>query len=247
MDNDTTSSAADLTPNPKQKLHPKPDYWYARGALACVIIIQLVLHDTLQPGLPGLPSWVLPAAEFALLLVLLFASFKDRCNHHRAARTLEAITGTSRVVRGLSIVLIGVITGLNVLTLVSLIMSLLSVGKVDDAQLLDDAAILWVSNMVCFALCYWELDCGGPSVRETAAEQRPDFLFANMALPAPLSVPWTPRFIDYLFLSFTNASAFSPTDALPLSGRAKLLMMVQASVSLTTVAVVAARAVNILA
>jgi hypothetical protein len=135
---------------------------------------------------------------------------------------------------------------LNVVTLILLIKALLAASKTNGAQLLDDAAILWVSNMVCFALCYWELDRGGPSVRETPTEQSPDFLFANMTLPVHLIVPWTPRFIDYLFVSFTNASAFSPTDALPLSGRAKILMMIQAGVSLTTVAIVAVRAVNIL-
>ncbi len=242
MNNDTTG----LIPNPLPTLQPHPDYWYARGALACVIIIQLVLHNGLQPGLADLPNWVLPAVEFGLLVVLAFASIKDRRSHLQASRTLEAITGTSKVVRALSIFLVGVITLLNLVTLVLLIKSLLAIETADGAQLLDDAAILWVSNMVCFALCYWELDRGGPSVRETSTQLGPDFLFANMTLPERLMVPWTPRFIDYLFVSFTNASAFSPTDALPLSGRAKALMMVQAGVSLTTVAIVAARAVNIL-
>jgi uncharacterized membrane protein YhaH (DUF805 family) len=242
MNNNTTNNVTTTG----LKLHPRPDYWYARGALACVIIIQLVLHNELQPGLADLPNWVLPAAEFGLLVVLAFASIKDRRNHHQASRRLEAITGTSKLVRILSIFLIGVITVLNLVTLILLIRALLAASKTNGSQLLDDAAILWISNMVCFALCYWELDRGGPSVRETPTEQTPDFLFANMTLPDRLIVPWTPRFIDYLFVSFTNASAFSPTDALPLSGRAKILMMVQAGVSLTTVAIVAARAVNIL-
>jgi uncharacterized membrane protein len=231
---------ADIVPR------PHPDFWYARGALACVIVMQLLLNQGLQLTATSIPYWALPALEMGLLLLLSFTSTRDRIGHHRAGRVLESVTGTSQAVQVFASCLIGVITLVNLLTLLNLIKALLTPGEADGAQLLDDAAILWISNMVCFALCYWEMDRGGPTRRETPAQSAPDFLFPNMTLPKALDRPWTPRFIDYLFLSFTNASAFSPTDALTLTGRAKCVMMVQAGVSLLTIAIVAARAVNIL-
>lgn len=95
-------------------------------------------------------------------------------------------------------------------------------------------------------LWYWTLDRGGPAARGLTRHSRPDFLFAQMTIEQG-DESWSPGFIDYLFLAFTNATAFSPTDTLPLSGRAKLLMMAQSGISLLTIALVAARAVNILA
>jgi hypothetical protein len=83
MNNNTTNNVTTTG----LKFHPRPDFWYARGALACVIIIQLVLYNELQPGLADLPNWILPAAEFGLLVVLAFASIKDRRGHFQASRT----------------------------------------------------------------------------------------------------------------------------------------------------------------
>ena len=105
---------------------------------------------------------------------------------------------------------------------------------------------IWLTNVIVFALWYWEVDRGGPAARANARKTHPDFLFAQMSSPELVDKDWEPTFVDYLFLSFTNATAFSPTDVLPLTRWAKLTMMLQSAVSLSTVALVIARAVNIL-
>jgi len=97
-----------------------------------------------------------------------------------------------------------------------------------------------------FALWYWELDRGGPDARRRPRHRQPDFLFPQMVTPACAGPRWAPGFVDYLYVSFTNATAFSPTDTMPLTPWAKMLLLLQALASLLTVALVAARAVNIL-
>jgi hypothetical protein len=103
-----------------------------------------------------------------------------------------------------------------------------------------------LTNVIVFALWYWELDRGGPASRAAARRIHPDFLFPQMSVPDLVHPDWEPAFVDYLFLAFTNATAFSPTDTMPLSRWAKMAMMVQASISVVVVALVIARAVNIL-
>jgi uncharacterized membrane protein len=116
----------------------------------------------------------------------------------------------------------------------------------DAGPLLITGAAIWLTNVIVFSLWYWELDRGGPVARAHATRAHPDFLFAQMQNPELAPSDWEPGFADYLYLSFTNATAFSPTDVLPLSRWAKLTMMLQSAVSLATVALVIARAVNIL-
>jgi hypothetical protein len=112
--------------------------------------------------------------------------------------------------------------------------------------LLLNGGVIWLTNVLVFALWYWELDRGGPVGRALAVKHHPDFLFPQMATPQMAPPDWEPWFPDYFYLSFTNATAFSPTDTLPLSRWAKMLMALQSAVSLSTVALVIARAVNIL-
>ena len=112
--------------------------------------------------------------------------------------------------------------------------------------LLLDAAAIWLTNMVAFALWFWSLDRRGPASLSIDETGPPDFLFSAMLRDAGSEAGWRPGFVDYLYLAFTNATALSPADTLPLTGRAKLLMMLEACVSLLTIVVVAARAVNIL-
>jgi uncharacterized membrane protein len=120
-----------------------------------------------------------------------------------------------------------------------------TMGK-DATVLLLTGAAIWLTNVIVFSLWYWDLDRGGPVARALATRTNPDFLFAQMQAPELAPPDWEPGFVDYLYLSFTNATAFSPTDVLPLSRWAKLMMMLQSVVSLVTVALVIARAVNIL-
>jgi hypothetical protein len=140
-----------------------------------------------------------------------------------------------------------VITLMNFGALVELIRALL-IGTAENGRtLLLDAVNIWVTNIIVFALWFWGIDGGGPAVRATQGQPAFEFLFPQATVARQTAQPFSPGFVDYLFLSFTNATAFSPTDTLPLSHRAKLLMMAEAMISLLTIAFVAARAVSILA
>jgi hypothetical protein len=119
-------------------------------------------------------------------------------------------------------------------------------GHQEPADVLFAGAVIWLTNVFVFALWFWELDRGGPATRANARQIHPDFLFAQMTVPDLVAEDWEPTFVDYLYLAFTNATAFSPTDTMPLTRGAKLAMMAQAAVSITVVALVIARAVNIL-
>ena len=136
----------------------------------------------------------------------------------------------------------------NGASLVLLVRKLLHGGFSDGATLLGAAAAVWLTNMVVFGLLYWELDRGGPLGRVGARKgpAHPDLQFPQDSAPDSAAEGWRPEFLDYLFVSLTSSTAFSPTDTLPLTRRAKALMGSQALVSLLTVGLVAARAVNVL-
>ena len=119
--------------------------------------------------------------------------------------------------------------------------------SVCECPLLFAGAVLWLTNVLIFGIWYWELDRGGPARRlaQSNASRPPDFLFPQMTQPG-LAPGWRPGFVDYLYTSYTNATAFSPTDTMPLSAMAKLLMAIQSLIALTTILLVVARAVNVL-
>jgi len=117
-------------------------------------------------------------------------------------------------------------------------------GELTGLQLLTSSIAVWITNALAFSLVYWQLDRGGPEARVRHAGGRPDWQFPQDEAQDPAG--WQPGFVDYLALGYTTATAFSPTDALPLTGRAKLLMMFESTVSLVTVLIVAARAINVL-
>ena len=137
----------------------------------------------------------------------------------------------------------------NVLGVVVLVASLIahSATRITGAQLLASGGAVWLTNAIAFGLAFWELDCGGPVARALAIESRkPDFQFPQDENPQLARDGWAPRLWDYFYLSLTNAMAFSPTDAMPLTRTAKALMAAESMLSLVTVLLVAARAVNIL-
>lgn len=146
------------------------------------------------------------------------------------------------------IVLIGLINAANLVSLVFVVNALLSGRRGGSAELIIESIKIWSINVLCFSLWYWELDGGGPAKRTLAkgSKEYPDFQFPQMIAPQLAEPDWEPSYVDYLYLAFTNATAFSPTDVMPLTPTAKMLMLVQAIVSLLTIALVAARAVNIL-
>jgi hypothetical protein len=134
--------------------------------------------------------------------------------------------------------------------LVQLFIAMVHNDKLEPAPLIGSGALIWSTNTVAVAVAFWELDRGGPFARDprhARGEQPPDLLFPQMTgVPGWDPASWLPSFVDYMFVAFTTATAFSPTDTMPMSGRAKMLMILASSVSLATIAIVAARAVNIL-
>jgi hypothetical protein len=117
---------------------------------------------------------------------------------------------------------------------------------IDGLQLLSSSIAVWVANVLAFSILYWQIDRGGPEARAQKVEKKPDWLFPQEGAVENVPAGWRPTFIDYLFLGFTTSTAFSPTDTLPLTSRAKTLMMLQSTISLATIVVVASRAINIL-
>jgi hypothetical protein len=205
-----------------------------RLPVTSAIVAMIVLQLRVPTRFSLLGWWVLPLVEAALLVALGVA------NPWR-------ISTFSRRVRVLTLALIGVATVANGWAAAYLILGLVAGTEGRDAVgLLVVGGNIWLTNVVVFALWYWELDRGGPGARAQAMKPLPDFVFPQMNTPDLASADWEPQFTDYLYLAFTNATAFSPTDTLPFSRWSKLAMGLQSAVSLTTGALVIARAVNIL-
>ncbi|MBV9577126.1 MAG: DUF1345 domain-containing protein [Chloroflexi bacterium] len=198
-------------------------------AVLAAVLLYVTLPDRYTLG----PVWLFPVLELAMLLPLAIGvpvRHARETTFHRMA----------------AIASIAIVTVANVASLVLLLKSLLTGGATAGTPLMFAAVQIWLTNVIVFALWYWELDRGGPSARCREDHREPDFLFPQMTTPAAAPAGWAPRFIDYLYVAFTNATAFSPTDTMPLTRSAKFLMTVQSIASLLTVAFVAARAVNIL-
>lgn len=196
---------------------------------AVVIALQYSLPNELAPGF----RIEILAVEILLALGLLLVS-PGRIDSHRPSA------------RALGIALTTVMTASNIASLVKLIDLLVTGGIDSPAKLLLSGGSIWIANVVVFSLWYWELDRGGPGARAEAREMHPDFYFPQMQDPALGGTNWQPNYFDYLYTAFTNASAFSPTDVLPLTRMAKMLMMVQSMISLMTLGLVVARSINIL-
>ncbi len=190
-----------------------------------------VLHQSLLVG----PRWLLPA----LVLVLVIPAQVAR---HR---------GQQEVNQGIGHTLSAVVTLFLVLSLALLVQHLPGY-KGNPVVLLRSALMLWLINVLVFASWYWRLDAGGPHQRDTRpGHANGSFLFPQMTMSEERlaeagQAGWSPQFVDYLFLAFNTSTALSPADTAALGRWAKVLMMVQASISLTIIAVVASRAVNIL-
>ena len=148
--------------------------------------------------------------------------------------------------RRIGFILTTVMTISNTASAVKLVSDLISGGIGTATQLLASGGSIWLTNVVIFSLWFWDLDRGGPGARAEASKIWPDFLFPQMTDPSYAPSDWHPKFFDYLYMSFTNASAFSPTDVMPMTRWAKALMLLQSTTSLVVVGLVVARAVNIL-
>jgi uncharacterized membrane protein len=231
----------------REHAHPKVlDRWLARGAIAVVMTLQLSLVNNFAYG----SRWLAPMLELLLLVPLTVLSVRaERAAWNaRTTQEWESATLYRSFNKTLGIALVTVISLSNVRSLALLVRALLAGATENGRTLLLDGLNVWTTNVIVFALWYWLLDRGGPSIDRDHRQGANEFIFPAMTLPpeAP-GAGVKPGFIDYLFLSFNTSTAFSPTDTMPLSIRMKLLMMLEASVSLLTLALVTARAVNILA
>ena len=205
--------------------------WQPAVATAAAVALQFPL-----PGRLVLvhPVWLLPALESLLLLILVIA------NPRRIDRQ-------SRALRLLGLILTALLSLANAYSVARLAVGLVQ-GTLGNSAgpLLVTGGVIWLTNVIIFGLWYWEFDRGGPAARANADRMYPDFQFVQMVSPQLAPPDWEPAFADYLYLAFTNAAAFSPTDVMPMSRWAKLAMTVQSAISILTVALVVARAVNIL-
>jgi hypothetical protein len=205
-----------------------------RLPVAAIVALAIVLQLKLPDRLVIHPAWLFPSLE-AVLMVILIAANPVRINR------------TSASLRVASVSLIALISLANAWSSAELIKGLIEGTAGDNASLLlSRGASVYLTNVIVFALWYWEWDRGGPVARTQGTQRYPDFLFPQMTQTGIASPDWRPNFVDYIYVSFTNATAFSPTDTMPLTRWAKMLMLVQSAVALLTVAFVVARAVNIL-
>ncbi len=202
--------------------------------VALGVVTAVLLQLSVPQRLAIHPTWLMPALVMALFIVVT------------AARRSERNRRGSIWVRVAGLVLVVVAALANGYSAVRLLLELIH-GKatLDAESLLGTGGAIYLTNIIVFALWYWEYDRGGPQARATGRDIVPDFLFPQMAAPE-LDPAWHPEFGDYFYLAFTNATAFSPTDTMPLSRWAKMTMVLQSSVSLVLIGLVIAHVVNIL-
>ena len=211
-------------PLPMGRGHGVPR-WPAAISLVAIGGLYLLLSERLTMG----PSWLLLAAVVALLIPL----------------ALSRLRGLHGLTRWIAFGVIGIVTA-AVISSAALLVTELPGGQIPGSRLLRDAALIWVANVLTFATWYWEIDGGGPAQRRRDRHSSADFLFPQMVADSPAAQGWSPGFLDYLFLAYNTSTAFSPTDTMVLSRRAKVLMMAQSFTSLLVIGVLAARAISTL-
>ena len=207
---------------------PEPA-WHAQFAVLAAIALELLLPERVTAG----PRWLVPALEAALLVGLVIATPRQLERPHTRRRRI-------------ALSLIAFVTLANTSSLAMLSHELLHHNVRDGRGLIFAGVLIWLTNVLVFGLWYWETDRGGPGRRAAGRDGPPDLLFPQMTDARIGPFDWRPQFVDYLYVSLTNATAFSPTDTMPLTPMAKSVMGAQALVSLVTIGLIVARAVNIL-
>ena len=215
---------------------PEEEYRVDRWPASLAILACVAMYTFLPDSLVIRPHWLVPVL---VLLPLIPLTVTHRHRH----------PGEPKWTRPVAISILALVNVANIASVGFLIHRQfwpVSSSIQNGRELFFSAILIWTTNVVVFGLWYWELDRGGPSVRGSDLEGWPDFQFPQMENPRLAKPGWHPSFYDYLYLAFTDASAFSPTDAMPLSRTAKALMTIESGVSMLTIIVVAARAINIL-
>jgi len=207
--------------------------WPAQATVLAAIVLQFTLPERLTVG----PTWLVPSLEGALLIGMFFAT-PSRLEHESPVRR-RAVIGLTAFVSTANIYSLGALTHY-------LLHHELLREKHTPRDLIVAGVLIWLTNFLIFGLWYWEIDRGGPGRRAAGHDGPPDFLFPQMTDDKIEPRDWRPQFVDYLYVSLTNATAFSPTDTMPLTPMAKIVMGVQSLVSLVTLGLIISRAVNIL-
>lgn len=208
-----------------QKSEPR---WPAALALLFCLGLYMLLPGRLVVG----PRYLVPVL-LGLPLVPLLA-----VKHHRP--------DDNPILRRLALTLVGLVTVANMVSVVLLVQRLLDTHVSQGRSLIYSAASIWVTNVILFGVWFWEIDRGGPGHRAVDTHVVFDLQFPQMENPSLAPEGWRPQFLDYLYTSFANGTSFAPADAMPLTTRAKCLFLSESIVSLVTISIVAARAVNIL-
>jgi hypothetical protein len=204
--------------------------WPPQLALAVAIGLNLLMANRVTIG----PNWLLPSVEAVLLVVLVYSTWGARA------------TEPAPRLRRFTMLVTGLVSATNIVSLGLLVHYLLNGGKAGGHALIVSGGLLLANNVLLFGVWYWELDRGGPVARFQNPAAWPDFQFPQMENPQYAPKGWRPGFIDYVYLSLTNTTAFSPTDTMPLTHAAKIAMGLQSMAAFVTVGLVVARAVNIL-
>ncbi len=204
-------------------------FWPAQLSVLAAIGFQLLLPTRLTAG----PSWLVPSLEGTLLLGMFVVTPNVVEEEHPRRR---------RIALGLT----AFVTAANIFSLGALTHYLLHHQVSDGRSLIVAGVLIWLTSFLIFGLWYWEMDRGGPGKRAEGNDGPPDFLFPQMSDDRIEPRDWRPKYIDYLYVSLTNNTAFSPTDTMPLTPIAKCMMGVQSVVSLLTIGLIVSRAVNIL-
>ena len=197
--------------------------------MAAAIGLNFALSERVTVG----PTWLLPSVEAVLLFALIVVA---------PARATQHAIGLRRF----ALTVIAIVSLANSVSLGLLVHYLINGGHVGGHRLILSGAVLWATNVLLFAIWYWEMDRGGPAMRFIHPDALPDLQFPQMENPQLAPAGWRPGFVDYLYTSLTNATAFSPTDTMPLTQSTKMVMGIQSITALLTVGLVIARAVNIL-
>jgi uncharacterized membrane protein len=214
----------------RDRLERGDPYWPAQLSVAAAIALNFALSERVTIG----PTWMLPSVEGVLLAALVVVAPARATAHSRGRRRF-------------ALAVVGFVSLANVVSLALLVHFLIRGGTANGERLILSGAALWATNVLLFAVWYWELDRGGPVSRFLDPTALADLQFPQMENPGLAPPGWRPSFGDYLYTSLTNATAFSPTDTMPLTHSAKLVMGIQSIAALLTVGLVVARAVNILA